>query len=307
MCLPYNIIITNDSFHNTKGYFRPLPLFFHPFGVPLVHPTLSQGFHFIPPLPVIFSPLRGFLLRIPLCHRGYISFHPCLWSFHPFGVSSCASRFVTGATFHSTPACDLATPSGFPLAHPALSQGLHFIPPLPVVFPPLRGFPCASRFVTGVSLHSTPAYGLFTPSGFPPMRQHIAVIIANPEGVARSQAGVQRSETPAEPTFPHHFEPRRGDRIGPPSTPSGFIFNDGFRTHRGSISFHPCLWSFHPFGVSSCASCLVAGVPFHSTPACGLSTPSGFPLAHPALSQGFHFIPPLPVVFSPLRGFPSTQ
>ena len=195
MCLPYNIIFTNDSFHNIKGYFRPLSLFFHPFGVPISHPTLSQGFHFIPPLPLFF--------------------------------------------------------------------------------PPLRGSPCASRYVTGATFHSTPAFILSTPSGFPPMRRHIAVEIANPEGVARSQAGVQRSETPAEPTFPHHFEPRRGDRIIP-FTPSVFIFDIGLShtgvsfhstpacdpftpsgfplriplCHRGSISFHPCLWSFHPFGVS---------------------------------------------------------
>ena len=149
---------------------------------------------------------------------------PCLYSFHPFGVSTFKPCLVTGVSLHSTPACDLATPSGFPLAHPAMSQGLHLIPPLPVVLPPLRGSSCAPRPVTGATFHSTPACDLATPSGFPPMRQHIAVEIANPEGVARSQAGVQRSETPAEPTFPHHFEPRRGDRIIP-FTPPGFPFH----------------------------------------------------------------------------------
>jgi len=123
MCLPYNIIFTNDSFHNIKGYFRPLSLFlsplrgsafspylvagvslnstpacglFTPSGFPLAHPAMSQGLHFIPPLPLFFPPLRGFLLRIPLCRRGYISFHPCLWSFHPFGVSTYAPTHRCG-------------------------------------------------------------------------------------------------------------------------------------------------------------------------------------------------------------------
>ena len=208
MCLPYNIIFTNDSFHNIKGYFRPLPLFFHPFGVPISHPTLSQGFHFIPPLPVVFSPLRGF----PLCAN------TSLWK----------SRTPKGWQDHRQ-GCSAAKPLRSRHSHTILNpEGV-----TELSLSPLRGSPCASRFVTGVPFHSTPACGLFTPSGFPPMRQHIAVEIANPEGVARSQAGVQRSETPAEPTFPHHFEPRRGDRIIP-FTPPGFPFH--------TKHFRRCSW-----------------------------------------------------------------
>ena len=96
----------------------------------------------------------------------------------------------------SAPCLYSFTPSGFPLSHPTLSQGFHCIPPLLVIFSPLRGSPCASRFVTGATFHSTPACDLSTPSGFP-LRIPLC--------------------------------------------------------HRGYISFHPCLYSFHPFGVSTYA------------------------------------------------------
>ena len=153
--------------------FHPCLYSFHPFGVLLAHPAMSQGLHFIPPLPLSFLPLRGF----HLCADTSLwkSRTPKGWQDHRQGCS--AAKPLRNRHSHTILNPEGVTELSLSPLRCSFSilvyhtQGFLFIPLLPVTLSPLRGSPCASRFVTGVPFHSTPACGLFTPSGFPPMRQ----------------------------------------------------------------------------------------------------------------------------------------